>query len=277
MKLIYIFIFTFSALSVKGQEAIIRFDFDSYQLSSESKQQLSTFDHNNFSQKDSIKLLGFADTTGNKTYNYWLALHRAEAVQNYITKHTSFPPEQFIIESKGESNSIDHSKEYRIVKLSVKKHIEPEEKQTSPEEEILTKKENKTDKIVPEKIIKDTNALVADNFKKGKMLRLENIHFYPGTSVLLDQKAVDELNHLLHILRDNPTITIDVQGHVCCANNYMLSQERAIAIANYLVKNGISSNRITYSAYSNSRPLVPEVDDESRQKNRRVEILVTGN
>ena len=67
------------------------------------------------------------------------------------------------------------------------------------------------------------------------------------------------------------------QGHVCCANNYMLSQERAIAIANYLVKNGVSSNRITYSAYSNSRPLVPEIDDESRQKNRRVEILVTGN
>jgi len=42
-----------------------------------------------------------------------------------------------------------------------------------------------------------------------------------------------------------------------------------------LVKNGIESNRLSYRGFARTRPLAdPELTEEDRQKNRRVEIRV---
>jgi len=266
---IYTLLFLINAFTAFSQTTTIQFAFDSYKLDAEAKQTIKAID---VSKTDSLIVSGIADTTGKKVYNYWLALHRAEAVQKFIAANTNFPPEKIIVKSEGESNSTNNKKEFRTVLVTLKQNKQTSSKSTEVE------KENSIHSLpkVKTKIVKDTNALVVENFKIGKQLRLEKIHFRPGTDILYNKEALDQLNQLLKILETNPTITIDVQGHVCCTNNYELSKQRALVVANYLVQNGISKSRITYSAYSNSKPLVPETSDHNRQMNRRVEILVTG-
>lgn len=283
MKFFFCLIFTYTISGFFSQVAYIYFKFDSYQLNKEAKYQLAKLDLSNFNDTDKISIIGLADTTGDKSYNYRLALHRAEKVQEFISNRFSIPSNQFIVKSEGEGESKSHSKDYRIVKIAVLHPTEIIERQSENQEETTQKKDTltndsvKTENLSTEKTsVKDTNALVIENFIVGKKIRLHNIQFYPGTPSLLNQKAKDELDELLQIMKDNPTIKIDVQGHVCCTDNYELSEQRALTIKNYLINHNISEDRITYSAYSNHKPVVHEIDNASRQINRRVEILVTG-
>jgi outer membrane protein OmpA-like peptidoglycan-associated protein len=58
-----------------------------------------------------------------------------------------------------------------------------------------------------------------------------------------------------------------------------LSTQRAKAINNFLIANGINENRLTYKGFGSSQPLfpLPEKDETQRAANRRVEIQIVSN
>jgi outer membrane protein OmpA-like peptidoglycan-associated protein len=89
-------------------------------------------------------------------------------------------------------------------------------------------------------------------------------------------------------MQSNPTLMVEIQGHVCCANkpnddglddetgDFRLSWNRAQFVRDYLVQNGIDAARISYRGYAMTHPLVyPEATIQDQIKNRRVEILIT--
>jgi outer membrane protein OmpA-like peptidoglycan-associated protein len=96
------------------------------------------------------------------------------------------------------------------------------------------------------------------------------------------------LQSLLATLKANVTIKIMVLGHVCCGGNnpdydmiepgelnMKISETRAKAVCDYLLENGIESDRIKYKGLSFKYPRVfPEKTEEDRAKNRRVEIEI---
>jgi outer membrane protein OmpA-like peptidoglycan-associated protein len=53
-----------------------------------------------------------------------------------------------------------------------------------------------------------------------------------------------------------------------------LSEKRALSVVNYLVKKGISADRLTYKGYGNSSHLGDNVTIEGRKLNRRTEAKV---
>jgi hypothetical protein len=53
-----------------------------------------------------------------------------------------------------------------------------------------------------------------------------------------------------------------------------LSIARAKAVYDYLSNNGVDTSRISYRGFSNTNPLVQEIDAQTEQKNRRVEIVI---
>ncbi|HPZ81513.1 MAG TPA: OmpA family protein, partial [Candidatus Atribacteria bacterium] len=58
-------------------------------------------------------------------------------------------------------------------------------------------------------------------------------------------------------------------------SNWELSAARAIAVLRYLVEEkGLPPERLMAVGYGEYRPLAPNVDEEHRQKNRRVEIVI---
>ncbi|MCK5795518.1 MAG: OmpA family protein [Anaerolineales bacterium] len=82
------------------------------------------------------------------------------------------------------------------------------------------------------------------------------------------------LNEAVKILKENPGIRVEIQGHTDStgaeAYNQMLSEKRAGAIKAYLVKEGIDADRLDGKGYGESDPIASNDTAEGRQKNRRV-------
>jgi outer membrane protein OmpA-like peptidoglycan-associated protein len=89
-------------------------------------------------------------------------------------------------------------------------------------------------------------------------------------------------------MQQNPDISIDIQGHICCITNDRnnlsgdrnnLSGQRAKAVWQFLTMNGIDKSRLSYKGFGVSQPLfpIPEKNEEERAANRRVEIEIIKN
>jgi outer membrane protein OmpA-like peptidoglycan-associated protein len=88
--------------------------------------------------------------------------------------------------------------------------------------------------------------------------------------------SLPELDKLFQFLNTNQNVDIFIRGHVCCMDDYEISFLRAKAVNDYLIRRGISENRLGYEGYSNTIPLVtPELTEEDQQRNRRVDVIFT--
>src|SRR2546426_1711117 len=87
----------------------------------------------------------------------------------------------------------------------------------------------------------------------------------------------DVLDGAVKTLRDNPSLHVVVEGHTDSvgsdAYNRKLSERRAKAVRDYLVRQDIESSRITTHGYGKSRPVASNDTAEGRAENRRAEII----
>jgi outer membrane protein OmpA-like peptidoglycan-associated protein len=88
-----------------------------------------------------------------------------------------------------------------------------------------------------------------------------------------------ELEKVIQLLHDNPTVKIQISGHTDNvgkpAANLALSNTRAKAVINYLIVNGINSQRLSFKGYGETQPIADNKTTEGRAKNRRTELIVT--
>lgn len=117
-------------------------------------------------------------------------------------------------------------------------------------------------------------------YKKGDKLVLNNILFQANSTSLLSRSKT-ELTSLAYLLKNNPNIKIEIDGHVNAPGekntdyNLKLSEGRAKAIYDYLIKNGIEASSLSYKGYGNTQMIFPNAKTEMEMKvNRRVEILI---
>ena len=82
-------------------------------------------------------------------------------------------------------------------------------------------------------------------------------------------------------LKNSPDTDITIYGHTdntgSRAVNEKLSKERADAVANFLVGNGINRSRITTEGLAYDQPVADNSTTEGRAQNRRVEVYITAN
>lgn len=116
--------------------------------------------------------------------------------------------------------------------------------------------------------------------KKGEKLKLPGLNFYNNSGRVL-RESEPILEELLEILTKNDKLVIQIQGHICCrpGDPDNISELRAKAVYDFLVYNKIDSKRLTYKGFGSSRPIVPlpEMTEEERVMNRRVEIEIIEN
>ncbi len=111
----------------------------------------------------------------------------------------------------------------------------------------------------------------------GSKVILKNIFFDTDTYTLKDESII-ELKHILQFLNDNPTVKIEISGHTDNVGSYKynktLSENRAHAVYDYLVSNGIDQIRLSYIGYAYDQPIDTNETEEGRGLNRRTEFKV---
>jgi outer membrane protein OmpA-like peptidoglycan-associated protein/tetratricopeptide (TPR) repeat protein len=111
----------------------------------------------------------------------------------------------------------------------------------------------------------------------GMHYRLHNIYFAFNSADILSssQKVLDEF---IVFLNDHPTMTISIEGHTDNVGsdefNLILSENRAKAVYNYLVNNGIDANRLQYKGFGETAPIATNETEEGRAMNRRTEFVI---
>ena len=124
------------------------------------------------------------------------------------------------------------------------------------------------------------NKIMLDNKEVavGQRIILNNVFFDFDKFTLRPESAV-ELDKWVAYLKDNPTLKIEISGHTdnkgTAEYNYTLSDNRAKAVRDYFMVNGINKDRMTWRGYGFDEPISTNQTDEGRQKNRRTEIKIT--
>jgi outer membrane protein OmpA-like peptidoglycan-associated protein len=112
---------------------------------------------------------------------------------------------------------------------------------------------------------------------KGATIPLNNIFFETDKSDLSSESDA-ELNRLIRLLTDHPTMSILIAGHTdnvgSHARNMRLSASRAEAVQSYLASHGIQSDRLSVMGYGETKPVASNSTEEGRQQNRRVVFTI---
>lgn len=283
---------SFSTLAIGQSQFSIYFDSNKYQLTPLETSKLNQW----ISLNSKVKIVGihgFCDEDGSSSFNDTLAKNRINFVYTFIKNKIAIR-DDFKTRSFGELHRLSKIKaENRKVTLF---YIEAND--LSRENEILGIKEEPIQ--LPKAVIKYPEKLVFDNpdgskseykldvdfMQKmteagvGQKLKLENLNFIINTYIVVPQSK-GKMYELLLVMKNNPNLKIEIQGHLCCmpTDRLDLSTQRAKAVNNFLVANGINEERITFKGFGSTQPIyvLPEKDEAQRSANRRVEILIVAN
>lgn len=114
-------------------------------------------------------------------------------------------------------------------------------------------------------------------FQPATAYTLDNVLFETGKANLKPSSfaAIDEL---AAAMTAKTTMEIEIAGHTDNVGdkeaNLKLSQERAEAVRNYLIKKGIDASRITAKGYGDTKPVADNSTEKGKQQNRRTEVKI---
>ncbi len=123
----------------------------------------------------------------------------------------------------------------------------------------------------------------------GKLyVTMRNKLLFPSGSSQIQNKGISAISTLAKVLKEKPNIDIVVEGHTDNVpinpndknfnDNWDLSTARAVAVTRLLTeKYGIRAERITAAGRSMYFPTAPNTTADGRNKNRRIEIILTPN
>ena len=120
--------------------------------------------------------------------------------------------------------------------------------------------------------------IMLDKIQVGYSQVIRNIYFDFGTA-RLKETSNPELDKLLKVLEENPRYLIEISGHTDNVGgkdfNLWLSERRAQAVVNYMIRKGQTESRFLVEGYGEERPMASNDDEElGRELNRRVEFKV---
>jgi outer membrane protein OmpA-like peptidoglycan-associated protein len=110
-----------------------------------------------------------------------------------------------------------------------------------------------------------------------KVFTLRNVFFETGLSALR-KESYPALNELVDALKSRTTLVIEIAGHTdnegTPGSNQKLSEDRAGAVRDYLIRHGIPPERVIARGYGETQPVASNETPEGRQQNRRTEVRI---
>ncbi len=129
-------------------------------------------------------------------------------------------------------------------------------------------------------LLKQLNRILAtQDTDRGLVVTMAGVNFPSGSSTL-QPAGRENLAKLAGILAAHPSLKLDIEGYTDSAGkdekNVELSQKRAEAVQAYLTEKGIPSSSLTAKGLGKASPVDTNDTPAGRAKNRRVEIIVSG-
>ena len=114
---------------------------------------------------------------------------------------------------------------------------------------------------------------------RGLVVSLSSGILFDSGKSSLKPGAKSTLTRIAKQIATEPSLTIAVEGHTDNvggrARNQALSEKRSNAVRDYLIASGIPTDHITASGKGEESPLVTNKTPVGRQRNRRVELIIT--
>ena len=278
---IFILNFYTSQGQVDSIESSFYFTNNSYFLDSVSKSNLAILVIK-FNSSSSITMIGRSDRNGTEIYNDQLSLKRIKSIIDFLFSKgvDSSKLKNVQINNLGNKSPIlntDETYSYNANRVVTIKLVSNSVSNTDlKKDSIIVDNNNKTIKTFQEQLDNGSTKII-----------LNNINFEPGRHFFL-QNSYAVLEEIVNTLKSNPTVEIEIQGHICChfdsdyrdgidpdSPDVGLSVSRAREVYRYLINHGINSNRMTYKGFGDTINLVfPEITPEDQAKNRRVEFII---
>jgi outer membrane protein OmpA-like peptidoglycan-associated protein len=113
--------------------------------------------------------------------------------------------------------------------------------------------------------------------RANESITLNNL-FFDFNKWVLKKESYPELNRIVQLMNDTPTMEIVVSGHTDSLGpdeyNLTLSQRRSGAVAKYFTSKGITASRVKSVSFGEEYPVDTNDTAEGRKKNRRVEFKI---
>lgn len=275
--LLALFLVLDSTAQETNDTVLIFFPFDQAILSPTARSTLDSFlyTYKTDSSLSQVTIHGHCDSIGSHAYNDRLSNERSSTVHKYLLQHGLPQTSISQVQGHGENKPLNDNST-------------PEKQQINRRVELIWSRKGAQTftHTIPKDTVIEFSKEVVDTAKKGQTLRLRNINFYGGSHQFLPE-AKPALDELLEAMKLYPSLEIEIQGHICClhgtgtdgvdydSGDRNLSINRARAVYEFLVENGIDKKRMTYKGFAATVPLVyPEYSEADRTQNRRVEIKI---
>jgi outer membrane protein OmpA-like peptidoglycan-associated protein len=309
LRYVFILLFLFANAIMASAQADtfhLYFKLDDPTINPPAKERIDSLWKSGMIKRDkNIIIVGYADYLGSVAYNEVLSQNRAMNVKDYLSTKGLQSDQIKICMGKGQIMRADTSKEGyapdRKVDIVIVRanRMTPD---TTPKPDsvvVFKKKERENNKLNPfptgvpvnpaktpvsNTPITPDSVYKLDRYKPGETFIMNNIYFYPNRHMVTNESLV-EMNLLYNALHNNPTVKVQIEGHVCCVDEVdaldddtreiALSVNRAKYIYEYLIGRGIEADRLKYVGYGRSRPMIKvEKNANDQAKNRRVEVRI---
>lgn len=290
---LYIVFLFFSLVAQAQEEFSVYFDSNKYELKKPENEKLQNFINTNKEVKI-VAINGYTDEDGTSGFNDTLAQKRVsfiyEAIKGKLKIRDDFKTRSF--GERHKHSKIKSENRKVVIYFLQAKDLPRENEILGIKEEPVVKRPKEMPKYPQKMTIQNPNGtsseLVFDVAfmekltvaKPGEKLKLENLNFQLNTFAITNDSR-PKMYELLEVMKRNPQMKIQIQGHICCmqSDKQDLSTKRAKAIARFLEINEIDKDRVTYKGFGVTEPLfaIPEKSEEERAANRRVEIEIIEN
>lgn len=278
----------FSVCSYAQDTTKLYFRLDDSQLNTATKSQIDELIYyDKINSNSDILIVGYADLLGSSDYNKILSTKRAENVKYYLLNMGIPETHIKLCIGKGEifrTREIKggYAADRRVDIVNLKGKKGPPTKKIRNKEKPLPTLSQTSKEAIRFDEIKEFDMI---DLPVGQLILLNRIYFHTGRHVVKDG-SYPELNKLYRLLKANPGLKINIEGHVCCVHptvdaldmdtgEHALSVNRAKYIYYYLIKKGIDKERLSYEGFGKSRPLrETEFTWEDQDMNKRVEIRI---
>jgi len=114
---------------------------------------------------------------------------------------------------------------------------------------------------------------------RGLIVNMSDVLFETGKYSLRPQ-AREKLAKVAGVVAGHPGLKLDIEGHTDSVGgdeyNQRLSEQRAVAVRDYLTSEGIPASSVTTKGFGETHPVASNDAASGRQQNRRVELVISG-